>query len=93
MFEGLDAEDFTDVASLLVSHGVTQLDTHKFLTSVTKSASQNEPATFFELYGQGGLSRAARRFRGLNVQGLEALDLRTQRPDGEHWDFTRKRDK
>ena len=41
----------------------------------------------------GGLTRAAARHKSLNVQGLEVLDLRTTRPDGECWDFTRKADR
>ena len=84
VFERLNADDVTDVVSLLISHGVAQLDAKRFVTSVTKANNNSEPATFFELYGQGGLSRAAKRHRDMNVQGLEVLDLRTQRPDGEY---------
>ena len=42
---------------------------------------------------QGGLKRAADRVPHLNVRGLQVLDLRTLRPDGEYWDFTRPKDR
>ena len=42
---------------------------------------------------KGGLTRAAARHKSLHVQGLEVLDLRTTRQDGECWDFTRKADR
>ena len=86
-------DHFTDVVSLLVPRVVTQVDAQRFVTSVTKAEHGSGRTTFFELYGQGGLSRAARRYRGLNVQGLGVLDLRSHRPDGEPWGFTRKRDR
>ena len=66
----------------------------RFVCNAVKSKdSTSRPTGFFELYGQGGLTRAARRYKGLNVQGPEVLDLRTLRPDGQNWDFSRKKDR
>ena len=93
VFNGLDEGDFKDVVSLLVAHGVEHLDAQRYVCSLVKGKSPNEPATFFEMYGQGGLSRAARHNPDLNVRGLEVMDLRTLRPDGQPWDFTRSRDR
>ena len=61
--------------------------------NLARGKSQGSSTGIFELYGQGGLSRAARRYHGLNVRGLGVLDLRTLRPDGEHWDSTRAEDR
>ena len=47
---------------------------------------------FFGLYGQGGLTRAAKR-SSLDVTVLQVLDLSSQRPDGQNWDFTRREDR
>ena len=93
VFEDLDENEFSQVVTLLVSHGVDEVDAQRFVCSAVKGQSQNEPTGFFELYGRGGLSKAAKRYRGLNVEGLQVLDLRTSRPDGEAWDFTRKHDR
>ena len=93
VFDGADENDFKSVVTMLVAHGVQVVDAQRFVTSMVKGKPCNNDATgFFELYGRGGLSKAARKYRSLNVEGLEVLDLRTARPDGECWDFTRKED-
>ena len=94
MFDGLDENDFSNVVTMLVSRGVQAIDAQRLVTSMVKGTSYNQgPTGFFGLYGQGGLSRAARRHRSLNVEGLEVLDLRSTRPDGENWDFSRASDR
>ena len=96
VLEGLDADDFTDVVTLLLGHGVPEVEAQRFVCSVVKasrSAEAKNAVGFFEVCGQGGLSRAARRHRGFNVEGLQVMDLRTLRPDGEPWDFTRAKDR
>ena len=53
-----------------------------------------DSATFLELYGRGAICREANASRkDLNVRGLGALDLRTTKPDGSAWDFTKKSDR
>ena len=50
--------------------------------------------TFFELYGHGTIVQASHGCRrNLNIDGLHALDLRTRKPDGEPWDFSRAADR
>ena len=45
--------------------------------------------SFFEVYGHGSLVRAAHGVRrNLNIKGLCAMDLRTEKPGGGHWDFS-----
>ena len=47
-----------------------------------------------EIYGRDSLVDAANdRLRNLNLQGLQALDLRTLKPDGSHWDFEKPEDR
>ena len=51
-------------------------------------------ATFMELYGRGGITADANATRrSLNVKGLGAFDLRTLKPDGTPWDFSRRADR
>ena len=93
MFEDTRVEAFCDVVTLLVSQGAGEVDAQRFVVTAVKGQPQHQPTGFFELHGRGGLTRAAHRHTSLNVQGLEVLDLRTVRPDGKHWDFTRKHDR
>ena len=47
-----------------------------------------------EVYGQGRIVEAAHGCRrNLNLHGLDALDLRTCKPDGDNWDFNRAEDR
>ena len=90
VFEDADENDFRDVVSLLISHGVEPIEAQRYVTSVVKpKPCDDASATFFEVYGQGGLTRAAKRFPNLNVQGLEVMDLRSLKADGTPWDFLR----
>ena len=88
--EDLDESDFRTVTSLLVHHGVEPVEAQRFVTSTVRAHNKK---SFFEMYGQGGLSRTAEVYKGLNVVGLRALDLRTLRPDGKAWDFSRRSDR
>ena len=83
----LDAEpDYEDVVAMLVDCGVQPVDAKRYVTSVVKHPNEG---TFWEVYGKGILGRAALRQTDINIVGLMALDLRSRRPDGQHWDFTR----
>ena len=46
-----------------------------------------------ELYGTGTICEAALNRRGLNLEGINALDLRTKKPDGSPWDFRKREDR
>ena len=50
----------------------------KFISSVT-----DKTPSFMEIYGRGKILEAAHGCRrNLNIHGLDALDLRTCKPDG-----------
>ena len=47
-----------------------------------------------EVYGRGGIvDEAYKQRRNLNIKGLDAFDIRTDRPDGKIWDFNRRDDR
>ena len=47
-----------------------------------------------EIYGRGAILDAAHGCRrNLNVSGLDALDLRTNKPDGSPWNFNKRSDR
>ena len=72
----------------LIAYGVTPVDAHKAVLSMTTKAT---PTTFYEVYGRGELTKQAHLHRrNLNIQGLKVLDLRTLRPNGGHWDLSQR---
>ena len=58
------------------------------ISSRRRTTPSRSKVGFFEVYGQGGQQGAALHNPGLNVGGLEVLDLRTLKPDGTPWEFT-----
>ena len=57
-------------------------------------SSQPLNPTFVEMYGCGNIVHAANRvLRNLNAEGLNAFDLRTSKPNGAAWDFSRRGDR
>ena len=73
---------------MLMASGVEPVEAQRYVLNVVKSKSGAEnPVEFFEVYGQGGLRRTASRLPSLNVVGLEVMDFRSLRPDGQPWDF------
>ena len=94
MFEDANEDDFTSVVSMLVCNGVQAIDAQRLVTSMVKGVSFSESKTgFVELYVRGRLTRAAGRYKGLDVHGLEVWDLRKARPDGETWRCSRLADR
>ena len=52
------------------------------------------PTTFVEMYGRGSINLEANNSRrNLGLKGIGALDLRTTKPDGTPWDFTKRSDR
>ena len=50
-----------------------------------------KPTTCYEAYNTGNIVKiASGNLRNLNNKGLGALDIRTCRPDGKAWDFTKR---
>ena len=85
-----DNEDERQVASALYLCGVSEEMARKKAKDVV---NPNE-ATFFEMYGRGEVVRQANTTRrDLNVVGLEAMDLRTTKPDGTPWNFCLRKDR
>lgn len=96
IFDDDDGHVFSQVASCLVSRNVDEVDAQRCACSTVKGADASlpkGPTGIVGLHGQGGLARAARRRRSLNLKGLEVLDMRTNRPDGEPWNFDNKTDR
>ena len=50
-------------------------------------------ATFIEVYGRSIRDQSLLPCRNLNVECLNALDLRTTKPDGQPWDFCKREDR
>ena len=56
-------------------------------SSVVGAVTGKKP-TFIEVYGRGKIVEASHNLRrNLNVEGLDALDIRTCKPDGSPWNF------
>ena len=49
--------------------------------------------TFIEVYGRSIRDQSLLTRRNLNVEGLNALDLRTTNPNGQPWDFCKREDR
>ena len=87
--EDKKAKSFVDMIDVLQIIGVDPVCSLRFACSLNKS----DHATFMEIYGQGRIVQMANNRRDLNMQGLDALDLRTNKPSGEAWDFRKKSDR
>ena len=82
--------EMTTMMDVLQCLGVSPESACTFSVKVLKSAA----TTFMEVYGRGAIMEAANGpERNLNVEGLQAFDLRTCKPNGETWDFTKKSDR
>ena len=52
------------------------------------SLNQRVPTqTFIEVYGRSIRDQSSVTRRNRNIKGLDAMDLRTTKPNGEPWDF------
>ena len=75
---------------LLVDGGVEPVEATRRVCSAVKPAKQR---TGWELFGRGERSDAANLVKGLNVAGLRVRDVRSHRPGGGTWDFTKSYDR
>ena len=81
---GISAGDATAYAVKVIKGRATQ----------PSSFGPKYQPTFFELYGHGTIVKASHgQRRDLNLNGLQALDLRTSKPNGEPWDFGKAADR
>ena len=86
-----DADGDEAMLDYLMSLGVTKVTASATINSMR---SERPPATFMEIYGGGAIKDCANKTRrDLNVKGLNALDLRTMKPDGQPWNFSQKADR
>ena len=85
-------DDFIALMDALQVLGVDALQANRYVASLVKSKLQQP--TVMEAHGRGKIvSMANSEFRNLNVLGKQALDLRTKKPSGAHWDFSRAQDR
>ena len=78
--------DMLALMDTLQSLGVNVIDANRFVASVIRP----QP-TLMEMYGRGNIVAMANdSARDVSVLGDMAFDVRTTKPSGEPWDFTRK---
>ena len=96
MEDKVEPEDHEMVAmmDILQTLGVEPEDANRFSSRIMRISSQPLNPSFVEMYGCGNIVNAANHvLRNLNVSGLGAFDLRTSKPNGEAWDFSKKSDR
>ena len=85
------AADMVAMVDCLQTLGVEPEIATRYAATIVKRAQSSRPLTFYEAYGTGNMVHAAsHNMRNLNIKGLAALDIRTVRPDGKPWDFTKR---
>ena len=102
---GLAPEDENDVADIFMDSPDDAAD-NMVDYLVLSGADPNEArdrvnvmlgkpsTTFIEMYGRGSINLEANNSRRqLGLRGIGALDLRTTKPDGTPWDFTKRSDR
>ena len=107
-WQGDDLVDYDDdnrmvsMVDILQTLGVSVGDAVAYAVKATKDkvpvygvvTGQSYNPTFIEVYGHGTIVQASHGCRrSLNVNGLNALDLRTSKPNGEPWDFSKASDR
>ena len=92
-----DADDSPNMVALVDSLqilGVDCVDATRYAMQIVKQHRSTRRPTFIEMYGAGHMVEMAHGpARNLNLKGLGALDLRTCKPNGQPWDFTRRSDR
>ena len=97
-----DAHLMVYMVNILQTLGVSTGDAVAYAVKAAKdrvpisavSTGKSYNPTFFEVYGHGTIVQASHGCRrDLNVNGLNALDLRTAKPNGAPWDFSKSSDR
>ena len=84
----MDVADENAMVKDLVLSGVYRKRAKKRVEAMTSSRPM---ATLTEVYGRGRIVDCANHARrDLNVLGMGAFDMRTSKPDGTPWDFSRR---
>ena len=88
MHFGTAAEDKMVMA--LTMAGVT---VEKAKICAASMCKRSPTTTFIEVYGRSIRDQSLLTRRNLNVEGLNAFDLRPTKPDGQPWDFCKREDR
>ena len=92
--DGLDDHEMVALMDILQTLGVGPEEANRYSSKIMRIRSQPLNPTFVEMYGCGNIVHAANHvLRNLNVEGLNAFDLRTSKPNGVAWDFSRRGDR
>ena len=85
-----EVPDSDEMMSSLLAAGTNHDAAQLFINQIYNKG----PPSFMEMYGQGSIVAEANRSRRfLNIQGLNAFDLRTVKPDGQPWNFNVRADR
>ena len=88
-----EQSQLTAVIDVLQVLGLPAADATQAAMMMIREAKPRGPSVT-ELYGRGSLIDAAHhRYKTLEIRGMRAMDLRTFRPDGVPWDFSKKKDR
>mgnify|MGYP003335636647 CR=1 FL=1 len=91
MVDASDAHEMLALMDTLQTLGVSPENANRYSSRIVRISSQPLNPTFVEMYGCGNIVNAANHvLRNLNVERLNAFDLRTSKPDGTAWDFFSK---
>ena len=92
--DGSDDHEMIALMDILQTLGVGPMEANRYSSKIMRISSQPLNPTFVEMYGCGNIVHAANHvLRNLNVEGLNAFDLRTSKPNGVAWDFSRRSDR
>ena len=79
--------DMVAMVGVMQILGVDPVCALRFAVDTVRRKPQGQ--SLMNMYGRGNIVEAANAHaRSLNIAGLDALDLRTLRPDGDPWEFT-----
>ena len=85
--------DINSIAVLLQTLGADVVDAIR-VASLWVQEEKGRSPTFLEAYGGGSIVEAAELpQKDLGVKGIGAFDMRTLKPDGLPWDFSRRADR
>ena len=76
--------------SALMANGIAE--EHANIAALSMNQRKPTP-TFIEVYGKSIRDQSLHSCRNLNIEGLDALDLRTTKPSGEPWNFRKNEDR
>ena len=96
-----DSDVMSPLMDVLQTLGVDAAEAANFSKSIIKDVplmattfGEEYAPTFFEFDGQGNVVKESHgRRRDLNLNGLNAFDLKTNKPSGECWDFRKPADR